>query len=464
LGILIALGSAGHLCAQSVPPPSYRGAAPFDGVTLVSSTRSTTTFTMDLDGNTLQTWQGAARPGSIAYLLPGGSLLRPCRVANGGPFGANGGRIQRFDPQGNLDWDFFFSTTEHQQHHDVVVMPNGNVLLIAYERKTRQEAVDAGRLNINTDMWPDMIAEIQPEGFDGGNIVWEWHVWDHIIQDVDPEKPDFGVIADHPELFDINVGGVSANGDWTHVNAVDYNADLDQISFSSPKFNEFFVIDHSTTTEEAAGHAGGRSNMGGDLLYRWGNPQTYQRGTADDQVFFIIHGVNWIDCGMPGGGHILAFNNGNRPGENNDYSTALEIVPPLTMDGTYAIDPGKPFGPAEPTWSYGGPGDFYGGPTQCGAFRLPNGNTLISEAQAGHTFEVTEAGETVWDFVHPSSVARVPRYQAYGLENVAAFFDCLTGPGGDATGCQRHDHDCDGDVDLADFARIQRLFGQFVGP
>ena len=81
LGFLIAIGSPGRLCAESVSlPPTYGDAAPFDGVTLVSPNASTTTFTIDLDGNTLQTWQGAARPGSIAYLLPDGSLVRPCRV------------------------------------------------------------------------------------------------------------------------------------------------------------------------------------------------------------------------------------------------------------------------------------------------------------------------------------------------------------------------------------------------
>ena len=118
LGFLIAIGSPGRLCAESVSlPPTYGDAAPFDGVTLVSPNASTTTFTMDLDGNTLQTWQGAARPGSIAYLLPDGSLVRPCRVTNGDPFNTNGGRVQRFDPAGILAWDFFFSNSQHQQHH-----------------------------------------------------------------------------------------------------------------------------------------------------------------------------------------------------------------------------------------------------------------------------------------------------------------------------------------------------------
>ena len=58
--------------------------------------------------------------------------------------------------------------------------------------------------------------------------------------------------------------------------------------------NEIYVIDHSTTTEEAAGHSGGLSGKGGDILYRWGNPQNYQRGNSQDQILISQHSVNWI--------------------------------------------------------------------------------------------------------------------------------------------------------------------------
>ncbi len=94
--------------------------------------------------------------------------------------------------------------------------------------------------------------------------------------------------------------------DWTHVNAVAYDADLDQILLTVRAFSEFWIIDHSTTSAEVRGHAGGRSGMGGDLLYRWGNPQAYRAGTKLDQRLFSPH-----DCALDPAGRARR---GTRPG------------------------------------------------------------------------------------------------------------------------------------------------------
>lgn len=36
-----------------------------------------------------------------------------------------------------------------------------------------------------------------------------------------------------------------------------------------------------------------------------------------------------------------------------------------------------------------------------GAQRLPNGNTLITEGGTGRVFEITKAGQIVWEYVSP---------------------------------------------------------------
>src|SRR5262249_52369420 len=122
----------------------------------------------------------------------------------------------------------------------------------------------------------------------------------------------------------IGAGGTRTNrqfrgflADWTHANPVSYNAKLDQVMVSPRGFSEFWIIDHSTSKAEAAGHKGGRHGKGGDLLYRWGNPEAYRAGTAADRRLFSQHDPHWIPEGLQGAGHVLVFNNGGgRPDGN----------------------------------------------------------------------------------------------------------------------------------------------------
>ncbi|MGN6917304.1 hypothetical protein, partial [Neisseria sp. P0017.S004] len=86
---------------------------------------------------------------------------------------------------------------------------------------------------------------------------------------------------------------------------------------------------------------------GGSLLYRWGNPQAYQRGAPQDQQFFGQHDVHWIDEGLPGAGNIILFNNGDTR-KDGAYSSIEEIKPPVKADGSYEIEDGAAYGPEIP--------------------------------------------------------------------------------------------------------------------
>ena len=93
-----------------------------------------------MQGKVVRTWQGASKPCSSAYLLPNGNILRPCHPTEmkqtiiPGMTGPNGGRIQEFTWDGELVWDFTLSTPTQLSHHDVCKLPNGNVLMIAWEK------------------------------------------------------------------------------------------------------------------------------------------------------------------------------------------------------------------------------------------------------------------------------------------------------------------------------------------
>jgi hypothetical protein len=196
--------------------------------------------------------------------------------------------------------------------------------------------------------------------------------------------------------------------DWTHVNAVAYHAELDQIMLTVRAFSELWIIDHSTTSAQAAGHTGGQSGKGGDLLYRWGNPQAYRAGTKADQRLFAPHDAHWIPPGRPGAGHVLVFNNGlRRPG--GDYSSVDEIVLPLNPSRRYVGEPRQAYGPREPIWSFTAPRatDFSAG-FMSGAQRLPGGNTLICEGMTGTIFEVTPSKEVVWRYTCATSLRSGP--------------------------------------------------------
>jgi hypothetical protein len=398
----------------------------FNGYTLFAPLRSFNTYLINNEGKLVHSWQSNYNPGNSVYFLENGHLLRTGNV-NNRTFntGGQGGRVQEYDWDGNLLWDFEYSSDQFLQHHDIERLPNGNVLLIAWEAKSSSEASAAGRnpaLVSARGLWPDKIVEVKPQGAiptplnevsfkeNRDEIVWEWHVWDHLIQDFDAAKPNYGVVADHPELIDLNFAS-NSNADWNHINSVDYNPQLDQIMLSvHNNFNEIWIIDHSTTKAEAAGHAGGKYSKGGDLLYRWGNPQVYKKGNASQQKLFGQHDAQWIEPGLPSEGRILIFNNGmGRQGVR--FSSVDEIIPPVDANGHYSRATGSAFGPEATSWSYSAtnPADFYA-MNISGAQRLPNGNTLICDGPHGTFFEVTASKEPVWKYVNPV-VAKGPLTQ-----------------------------------------------------
>ena len=414
---------------------------PFDGYTLFQPLRSTNVYLIDMAGNLSHKWETEYNTGQSVYMLENGNLLRAARDPDpSGPYrgGGEGGIIQEIAWDGEVVWEYKFSDELKRHHHDVEPMPNGNVLLIAWENKTYEEAVQAG---INPErmsddyIWPDFVVEVEPVYPDGANIVWEWHAWDHLVQELYRNKDNYGNVAEHPELIDINaapahrarqeistpesidqlraLGYIAGNAatddrpeigsDWLHTNSIDYNIELDQILLSSRHFSEIWIIDHSTTTEEAAGHTGGNSGQGGDLLYRWGNPEAHGVGGAADQKLFVQHDARWIGEGLPGEGNILVFNNGTgRPGVEEDYSSVLELAPPINPDGSYVTLPAEPTGPTSPVWEYIAPNpeSLYAGQLS-GAQRLPNGNTLIAEGNSGRMLEVGIDNAIVWEFTNP---------------------------------------------------------------
>jgi len=373
-----------------------------EGITLFAPEYSNDAYLLDNSGSILHHWECQYIQGLAVYLLENGNLVRSNLPGVNPRFTSGGmsGRVELYDWNSSLLWRFDYFNDTVCLHHDVEPLPNGNILMISWEYKTREEAIAKGR-NPDTlrqnELWPDHIIEVKPIGTNQAEIVWEWHAWDHIIQEYDTTKPGYGSIKDHPDKIDINYG--SGQADWLHINSVDYNEELDQILLSVHNFNEIWVIDHSTTTEEARGSTGGQYGKGGDILYRWGNPQAYRRGGREDQQLFGQHDAQWITKEYPGGGNILVFNNG---GQGRSFSSVDEIIPPVNEFGIYAIQPQESYAPDKAIWTYTAenPRDFYAGHIS-GCQRLKNGNTLICNGPQGYFFEVTPQKQMVWLYTNP---------------------------------------------------------------
>ena len=160
---------------------------------------------VDVSGVVDQVWTSAYSSAWAHYLDRDGSLLRVV-VTESFPIGGSAGGVQRVGLDGTVRWDFRYDSGGKLSHHDIEELPNGNVLIVAWEDKTEAEAIAAGRnpALLEGILRPDHIVEVKQTGLTTGEIVWEWHAWDHLIQDFDPTRENFGVVADHPELIDIN--------------------------------------------------------------------------------------------------------------------------------------------------------------------------------------------------------------------------------------------------------------------
>ncbi|MFM7759068.1 MAG: aryl-sulfate sulfotransferase [Crocinitomicaceae bacterium] len=376
-----------------------------EGYVLFSPMKSTNTYLIDKCGEKVHEWNTSSyRPGLSSYILEDGSLVRSGILDNHNfDEGGSGGILEKFDWNGNLVWSYTLSDSDICQHHDFKVLPNGNILVIVWDRYTNAQAIANGKNTSynNTHLWSEKIVELQPSGTNDATIVWEWKLWAHLVHDFDNSKPNYGVVSEHPELVDLNYfPGQPTSMDWIHLNSIDYNPELDQILVSSHTLNEIWIIDHSTSTAEAAGHIGGNSNKGGDLLYRWGNPQTYDRGNPTTKVFFGQHHATWIPQGFPNEGKILVFNNGlNRPGT---YSSIDMIETPIDGSQDYLIGATTPFLPNSLFWTYTAtiPSDFYSSNIS-GVYPLVNGSFLITSGANGTFFEINVTNETIWEYINP---------------------------------------------------------------
>lgn len=368
------------------------------GYTLLYPENQANVFLINNCGEIVHSWEDSEdyRPGLSAYLLDNGNLLKTKRpngiVLESLTAGGAGGIIELRDWDNNLVWTKTIMDSMERAHHDVRAMPNGNVLVITWEKKSEEEVALNGRKpNLIQEVWIDNVKEYDPTT---DSLVWSWSAWDHLVQDYDSSLLNYGSVSENRQLIDLNYNvSFNTRPDFMHSNSVDYNEELDQILLSVAYFQELWVIDHSTTTEEARGHSGGKYGKGGDLLFRWGNPYAYKKGDESEHQLYFQHDANWAN---QEGSEITVFNN-----QKDDTHSAGCILKPLGDFGFYDQD-FNTYLPLDFENCYTHPDTTPAYSGNMSSFKiLANGNFLFCVAQQGRILEMTGNDEIVWEYLLP---------------------------------------------------------------
>lgn len=360
--------------------------------TLYAPKNQSVAYLIDTNNGVYHTWNFNSTQKSVysAYLTPGDTIVRTYKPSsnttwNTGP--CHGG-IQKVLWNGTIVWDWnYFLAGSYCPHHDICPMPNGNVLIICYEVKSSSLATQAGSSSAS-QFYSEKIIEVKQTGYSTGTIVWEWHLWDHLCQNYNSTKDNYVTsIVNNPQLMNINYAGTGMLPDRYHMNGIDYNADLDQIVVSMHFMNSAFVIDHSTTTAQAAGHTGGNSGKGGDFLYRWGNPASY--GATGSTKFNVIHDAHWVSSNNPNfPDYLCGYNNNGGTGG----VTAITIWNPPDSGYIYSLSLGQAYGPTNYAYQFNA---AFTANNEGNSQQLPNGNMLVNNS-FGSIYEVNSTGTNLW--------------------------------------------------------------------
>ena len=144
----------------------------------------TKAYLVSKTGQIIQKWEFDAKLGNDLELFNDGSIMglfKPEQVSFS--FGGYGGILKKYDSNGNLIFEYELNSATELLHHDFEVLPNGNILLMVWEKFSGQDAKSMGYDN-DGEIYLEKIIELNPTN---KRIVWEWRSADHLIQDFNSE-------------------------------------------------------------------------------------------------------------------------------------------------------------------------------------------------------------------------------------------------------------------------------------
>lgn len=332
---------------QNVGIQHYDQARATPGFTLISRLRGCTAYLIGMRGEVMHEWRLPYTPGDIVQLLPNGNLLVALDPEDDEPFA--GEAHARFKGgegpplaggRGGLIQEYDWDGKLVWQHAN------------PEQHHDVRRLANGNTLYIGWEIMPEDAARRVQGGREGtehnGNIYGDYlHevtpkgevVWEwHAHSDMEIERYPLCPSCNRNEFAHANACSPLANGD---------------VMLSFRRINLVAIVDRETRR------------------FRW---------ERRDDSWGHQH-----DCQMLDGGNILIFANGI----HHPQQPASRVI---------EFDPES----GETVWQYKGAPPFtFFSPHISGAQRLASGNTLICEGQWGRVFEVTPAGEIVWEYISP---------------------------------------------------------------
>ena len=352
-------------------------------------------YAIDTQGKVARKWPSPEPKTELGYTRPlaNGNLLARVQPVTSlsGAAGANAeitgaDSVIEMTQDGRVVWKY--TDRVRTLHNDEERMSNGNTLFVC----SKDLEIPAISRRLLTD---DCLIEVDS----AGKIVWEWQTSDHFDEFEFPKDVKDQIMAGSGAPEGGRPGSGSKGFDWAHMNA------------ASP-------------IPESAGQTDPRFKPGNIIAsYRHLNTivvvdrETKKIVWKSVNVTIGQHNPHMLPAGLPGTGHILVFDNGINAANNNPRkkdgrpnSRVLEINP-LDMSIAWEYDAEKS---NRPIWSFF---SHYISSVQ----RQPNGNTLICEGANGRIFEVTPAGEIVWEYVNPfpNLTGKIPNTTIYRAAKLA---------------------------------------------
>lgn len=262
----------GRSAFQPVGLTHYEPGSCYRGYTLFCT--DTGALLIDMEGRICHRWQNE-RGIQYANMLDNGNLL--CRASPSpdleGQRGLNGqtASVYEMEWDGKVVWEY----ADPWLHHDHERLPNGNTLLILWERMSEDltSRIRGGYVSEddNPRMLGDVILEVDPKG----EVVHRWNSWEHLDVEEDVICP------------------LEHRMEWSHGNSIYTTPDGDWL-LSMRRLDTIAVIDRET----------------GDFKWRWG------RGVISHQ-----HDAKFLPSG-----NVMLFDNGAH-NRGPAFSRVLEIDP-----------------------------------------------------------------------------------------------------------------------------------------